>query len=262
MISDAVMTNAYNEVWVKDLYPKTDTGWIYMIRNILLDLDDTILDFHKAEHIALAKTLKSFGLEPSQAIMDRYSEINQWHWKQLELGLLTRKEVLVGRYRQLFDEHSIDVPAEDAQALYEKNLSIGHYFIPGAEELLERLYGKYRLYLASNGTAVVQHGRLESSGIEKYFDKIFISEEIGADKPSTEFFEAAFSAIPDFKKSETVMIGDSLTSDIKGGIASGIHTVWFNPRGKKNETLFSATPIIPETEIKSLKEIDALMLEL
>ena len=226
-----------------------------MIRNVFLDLDDTILDFHKAEHLALSKSLKELGITPSPDMLNRYSEINLWHWKQLELGQLTRNEVLIGRYRRLFEEFELDASAEDAQALYEHNLSIGHYFMPGAEELLEKLHGKYRLYIASNGTATVQHSRIKSANLARYFDDIFISQEIGADKPSHEFFERAFEKIPDARKSETVIMGDSLTSDIRGGENFGIETIWFNPKHKENYTLTTENPVHPSYEIDVLSEI-------
>lgn len=226
-----------------------------MIRNVFLDLDDTILDFHKAEHLALSKSLKELGITPRPDILNRYSEINLWHWKQLELGRLTRNEVLTGRYRRLFEEFEIDASAEDAQALYEHNLSIGHYFMPGAEELLEKLHGKYRLYIASNGTATVQHSRIKSANLARYFDDIFISQEIGADKPSHEFFKRVFEKIPDARKSETVIMGDSLTSDIRGGENFGIETIWFNPKHKKNYTLTTENPVHPGYEIDVLSEI-------
>lgn len=226
-----------------------------MIKNVFLDLDDTILDFHKAEHLALSKSLKELGITPRPDMLNRYSEINLWHWKQLELGRLTRNEVLIGRYRRLFEEFELDASAEDAQALYEHNLSIGHYFMPGAEELLEKLHGKYRLYIASNGTATVQHSRIKSANLARYFDDIFISQEIGADKPSHEFFERAFEKIPDARKSETVIMGDSLTSDIRGGENFGIETIWFNPKHKENYTLTTENPVHPSYEIDVLSEI-------
>ena len=231
----------------------------YMIKNILLDLDDTLLDFHKAEHIALSKSLNKMGIEPLPSVLDRYSEINLWHWRQLELGKLTRKEVLTGRYRKLFEEFKIDASAEAAQALYEHNLSIGHYFMPGAEELLEELKGNYRLFLASNGTATVQHSRIKSANIAHYFDDIFISQEIGADKPSHEFFSRAFSRVPDMEKSDTVIIGDSLTSDIRGGENFGIETIWFNPKRKENHTLTTENPVHPSYEIDSLSKIRGIL---
>lgn len=202
-----------------------------MIRNILLDLDDTILDFHQAEKIALTKTLEHLGIEPEEKILARYSVLNLEQWRLLEQGKLTRKEVKERRYKLLFDEIGADCCAASATKYYESLLGVGHYFIDGAEELLETLVKRYRLYLATNGTMEVQKSRIKSAGIEKYFDGIFISQEIGFDKPDIEFFNYCFSKIMDFKKSETVIVGDSLTSDIKGGKSAGITTVWLNPKG-------------------------------
>ncbi len=202
-----------------------------MIRNVLLDLDDTILDFHQAEKIALTKTLEHLGIEPEEKILARYSVLNLEQWRLLEQGKLTRKEVKERRYKLLFDEIGADCCAASATKYYENLLGVGHYFIDGAEELLKILSKDYRLYLASNGTAAVQKSRIKSAGIAKYFDDIFISQKIGFDKPDIEFFNYCFSKIMDFKKSETVIVGDSLTSDIKGGKSAGITTVWLNPKG-------------------------------
>ena len=133
-------------------------------------------------------------------------------------------------------------------------LAIGHYFMPGAPELLGELYGKYRLYIVSNGTAKVQEGRIGSSGIAKYMDGIFISQILGANKPDKQFFDICFAEIPDFSLSETVIIGDSLSSDIKGGIKAGITTVWFNPKGIENDS-----DIKPDYTIKELSEVPGLL---
>ena len=119
-----------------------------MIEFLFLDLDDTILDFHKAERIALSKTIREFGVEPTEEVLSRYHLINKWHWEQLELGKMTRAEVLTGRFRTLFAELGLDVDPEQMQAGYEHNLSIGHYFLPGAEEAVDLLSKKYRLFLA------------------------------------------------------------------------------------------------------------------
>ena len=166
-----------------------------MIKNVLLDLDDTIFDFRLAEKIAVSKTLSDLGVEPHEKTVSRYSEINASLWKKLEKGEISREEVLVNRFSLLFSELSLDCDAKLARKSYEKNLSIGHYFIYGAEELLKNLSGKYRLFLASNGTSIVQRPRILSSGIEKYFNGIFISEEIGFNKPDKRFFEAVFNTI-------------------------------------------------------------------
>ena len=116
---------------------------------LLLDLDDTILDFHKAEYIALGKTLESFGLEPSEEVRARYSLINKAHWEQLERKELTREQVLVGRFGVLFSEYGIAVEPEACARRYEENLSVGHYFLPGAREALESLSRKYKLYMVN-----------------------------------------------------------------------------------------------------------------
>lgn len=172
-----------------------------MIKFVFLDLDDTLFDFHKAEQIALSSTLEHFGISSEQKILDKYHEINIAHWRRLEKGELTRQQVKVGRYRVLLDELGVEaVSPEEVTSYYESRLAIGHYFIDGAEKLLEALSGNYRLFLASNGAWKVQKGRLESSGIEKYFEHIFISEEIGFEKPNAKFFEGCFAKIPNFNK--------------------------------------------------------------
>ena len=225
-----------------------------MIRNVLFDLDDTLFDFHKAEKIALTKTLVHFGIDPTEETLALYSTINAAHWKRLELGEISREEVKVGRYRELFKTIGVECDPVKATAYYESMLAIGHYFMPGAPELLEELYGKYRLYIVSNGTAKVQEGRIGSSGIAKYMDGIFISQILGANKPDKQFFDICFAEIPDFSLSETVIIGDSLSSDIKGGINAGIITVWFNPKGIENDN-----DIKPDYTIKELSEVPGLL---
>ena len=150
-----------------------------MIDTVFLDLDNTIFDFSKAEKIALKKTLETLRVDTSEKTLARYSVLNTAQWKLLEKGEITRQEVKVRRYRLLFEELGTDASAEEAAALYESLLGIGHYFMEGAEELLNELKGKYRLYLATNGTASVQKGRIASASLEQYFDGIFISEEIG-----------------------------------------------------------------------------------
>ena len=225
-----------------------------MIRNVLFDLDDTLFDFHKAEKIALTKTLVHFGIDPTEETLALYSTINAAHWKRLDLGEISREEVKVGRYRELFKTIGVECDPVKATAYYESMLAIGHYFMPGAPELLEELYGKYRLYIVSNGTAKVQEGRVGSSGIAKYMDGIFISQILGANKPDKQFFDICFAEIPDFSLSETVIIGDSLSSDLKGGINAGITTVWFNPKGIENDS-----DIKPDYTIKELSEVPGLL---
>ena len=136
---------------------------------IFLDLDDTILDFHWAEQRALSRTFREAGLDPQPAILARYSDINRSQWELLERGILTREQVLVRRFRLLFEEQGIPASAEELGRRYEELLADGHRFIPGADELLRELQGKARLFLASNGCAAVQEARIASSAIGPYF---------------------------------------------------------------------------------------------
>ena len=225
-----------------------------MIKNLFLDLDDTIFDFKAAEKLALAKTLSALGIPPEEETLALYSRINAEHWKMLERGEITRAELRHRRFAALFEALGASTDPELAAERYEKNLAEGHIFIPGAPELLKALHGKYRLYLASNGFAATQHGRLSGSGIEPLFEDIFISQEIGADKPEREYFERCFARIPGLSLAETAIVGDSLTSDIRGGKNAGITTVWYNPHGK------AAPPdCLPDAEIHALPELPALL---
>ena len=228
-----------------------------MIEFLFLDLDDTILDFHKAERIALSKTIRDFGVEPTEEVLGRYHLINKWHWEQLELGKLTREEVLSGRFKVLFAEQKIDADPMLVQARYEHNLSIGHYFLPGAEEAVDLLSKKYRLFLASNGTAVVQKGRMTSANLYRFFEKVFVSQEIGHNKPSKSYFDACFAQIPDFDPEKAMIVGDSLTSDIKGGNNAGIKTCWVNPgHAPRNPQIHV------DYEIEALHQLPKLLEEL
>ena len=225
-----------------------------MIECLFLDLDDTILDFKKAEYIAIGKTIADFGADPTDVVRRRYHEINKWHWEQLELGKLTRAEVLENRFGVLFEELGLEVAKTACAKAYEHNLSQGHWFMPGAEEAVERLSKKYRLFLASNGTASVQKGRMTSANLYRFFERSFVSQEIGHNKPSREYFEAAFAMIPGFDKSKCLMVGDSLTSDIRGGINAGLKTCWVNPSHAPGRD-----DIRPDYEIEYLHQLESLL---
>ena len=225
-----------------------------MIEFLFLDLDDTILDFKKAEKLAIGKTIASFGAEVTDEVLQRYHMINKAHWEKLERGELTREQVLTGRFAVLFSELGIQVDATACARAYEHNLSIGHYFLPGAEEAVDRLSKKYRLFLASNGTASVQKGRLTSANLYRFFEKVFVSQEIGHNKPSKEYFNVCFSQIPGFDPQKAMMVGDSLTSDILGGIHAGIATCWVAPADAAGRS-----DITPNYRIESIKELEALL---
>lgn len=225
-----------------------------MIEILFLDLDDTILDFHKAERIALVKTFRAFGADPTGTVLNRYHVINKEHWERLERREITREQTLLGRFQALFQEMGIPVDPEAVAREYEKNLAIGHYFLPGAEEAVASLSEKYELYLASNGTASVQKGRLTSANLYRYFRQVFVSQEIGYNKPSREYFDACFARIPGFDRKKAMIVGDSLTSDILGGKNAGIRTCWVNPSHAPGRA-----DILPDYEIEALSQLEALL---
>ena len=225
-----------------------------MFEFLFIDLDDTILDFHKAEQVALAKTLQFFGLEPTEQVLGRYSQINKDYWQRLERKEVTREALLVNRFADLFAEFGLSVDPVQCARTYEKNLGTGHYFLPGAEEAVKALSQKYKLYLASNGTSHVQAGRLESAKLRPYFQEIFISQEVGVNKPDRQFFERCFAKIPGFDVKTAMMVGDSLSSDILGAKQVGMMTCWVNPAGKPHPE-----DIVPDYEIPALSHLEALL---
>lgn len=225
-----------------------------MIRWVFLDLDDTILDFKGGEAKAIRKTLSHFGFDPTDALVARYSAINMAQWEALERGELTREQVHVRRFELLFRELGSDASPKEASDFYMSALAAEHSYLPGGRELLDALYGKYKLYLASNGTLSVQIPRIADSGVAPYFEARFISEEVGAVKPTKAFFDACFAAIPDFRREEAVILGDSLTSDILGGIRAGIRTCWFNPKGNAGRE-----DVRPDAEIRTLDQFPRLL---
>lgn len=224
-----------------------------MVEFLFIDLDDTILDFKKAEHVAVKKTLSDFGVEPTEAVCSRYSIINQQHWEAMERKEMTRQQVLEGRFAVLFAELGVNVDAAVCSRQYTENLSVGHYFLPGAREAVESLSKKYKLYMTSNGTAWVQRSRLASADIEKFFLDIFISQEIGYNKPAKEYFDGCFAKIPDFDPRKAMIVGDSLSSDILGGKNAGIATCWVNPKHKP------VGDIVPDYEIEDLTQLEKLL---
>ena len=221
---------------------------------LLIDLDETIFNFKQAEENALGKTIRAFGLEPTEEVLGRYKVINAGLWAQLEQGTITHQEVLENRFGNLFAEFGIPVDKVACSVAYGDGLSERHYYMEGAEEALEKLQGKYRLFLASNGTASVQRRRMDSANLYRFFEDIFISQEIGAEKPALEFFEGAFARIPDFDRSKTMIVGDRLSSDIRGGNVAGIATCWLNADGKPRDPAIHV-----DYELKSLAELPDLL---
>lgn len=226
-----------------------------MIKFIFLDLDDTILDFQLGERIAIKKTLDLMSIPYDDELIERYIEINISCWKAFERGEMTPNQVYVGRFQMLFDEMKISASPEEAQRIYHIFLAQQHEFIPGAKEVLDKLYdsGMYKLYMATNGNPEVQWPRIKDSDIRGYFEDIFISYDFGVGKPKKEFFDRCFERIPGFKPEECIIVGDSLSSDIKGGINAGIKTCHFNRRGS------IYTDVIPDYTITEMSQLIPLL---
>ena len=203
-----------------------------MIKTVLLDLDDTLFDFHKAEAAAIAKTFLEFGIEPTEEVIALYSRINDEQWKRLEKKEIDRDRVRLGRFEIFLAAVGNNSEPRALQESYEYNLGCFYFYVDGAIELLEAIYQKYDLYIVSNGTWSVQKRRIGASGISKYFKDIFVSERVGHNKPAPEYFNYCFERIEGFEKDKAIIIGDSISSDITGGKAVGLKTCLFNPKKK------------------------------
>ena len=194
---------------------------------IFMDADETLLDFRKSEQEALKKTFLHYNLPADETVFGIYSGINHGLWKAFERGEIIKEEVLKRRFRDTFRTLGISGRFSGLEEYYQNSLSEGSYRISGAEEVCARLSEVCSLYLVTNGVASTQRRRMRESGLERYFTEMFISEELGFQKPQAEFFDRVFDGIPGFDRSRALIIGDSLTSDIAGGKTSGIATCWF-----------------------------------
>ena len=198
---------------------------------LLLDADDTVFDFKKCEKEALMSVCADEGFILSDDDVRIYSEINESMWKMLERGEIGKEELKRRRFAEFARVKGYGFDPEKVAVNYEEKLSYTGYLLPGAEEACRRLSGRYSLYFITNGLKSVQERRLGSSPVMKYFAKAYISGEIGFNKPSAKFFDAVAADIPGFGRHDTLVVGDSLTSDIRGGAGDGMDTCWINPSG-------------------------------
>ncbi len=214
---------------------------------LLMDADETLLDFCKSEAFALEATFAQYGLGYEPLVRERYHEINRVLWQQLERGEIRRERLKVKRFEDLFSLCGVaHVDASAFNADYMRTLGTRGFMLPGALSFLEDCAKQYDVYIITNGSASVQHTRLKDSGMLPFVRAVFISEEIGADKPSRAFFDYVLDHIRETDKSRLLVIGDSLTSDIRGGRQAGLDTCWYQPdvscdSGDETPTMRAAT---------------------
>lgn len=227
-----------------------------MIKTILWDVDRTLLDFDAAERAAIQSLFVEFGLgECSEEQVARYSVLNMKYWEKLERGEITKPQVLVGRFEEFFAEEGIDVAlAPKFNDAYQLRLGDTIVYRDDSYEIVKSLRGKVRQCVVSNGTVVAQTKKLTRSGLGALMDGVFLSEQLGAEKPKKEFFDQVFATIGPVEKSETMIVGDSLTSDIRGGDNAGIVTCWYNPEGIKAPEGYRI-----DHEIRDLHEVYGLL---
>lgn len=221
---------------------------------LLFDLDDTILDFTKGEQIALTLLLEEMNVENIQDVIAEYVVLNKSLWKEIEKGTLNRDYVLNNRFSMLFDQYGKKVDGEKVEERYRYYLDLQHDFIEGAQEILKDLHKLYNIYIITNGVSKTQLKRIKDANLEEIFTDIFVSEDIGFQKPAKEYFEAVIKKIPDFNLRKTLIIGDSLTADIAGGIQNNIDTCWINLNKVEN-----LTDIKPTYEIYKLSDLYELL---
>ena len=219
---------------------------------ILWDVDGTLLDFAAAEEAAIRSLFADFGLGVcTDAMLARYSEINRNYWRALERGEMTKPEILTRRFEDFFAAEGLSGPSPaEFNAAYQRRLGDTIVYCDGSDKLVASLRGKVRQYAVSNGTVAAQTRKLARSGFDSLMDGIFLSERIGWEKPAKEFFDAVFREIGEERRAGSIIVGDSLTSDIAGANRAGIKSCWYNPRGAEN-----GTNAKPDFEIKDLREI-------
>lgn len=198
---------------------------------LLFDADETLFNFQQAEENALKWTLAHFNITFTPEYIPLYAKFNQRVWKEFERGEVSSQELRVKRFRLFFEELGMDGDMPAISQLYLQNLALGIDLVEGAEEVINTLKKQHHLAIVTNGIKEVQRSRLERSVLRNSFEHLFISEEIGAAKPSPAFFDHVFESTGQPARETVLIIGDSLSSDIKGGLNYGIDTCWFNPNG-------------------------------
>lgn len=203
---------------------------------VLWDIDRTLLDPIQPERYAIQYAFRTFGLGVcSEEDLDKYPAINDKWWDLKERGLKTKEEILWKRFEEFLSVCQVDSSvAQEFSQCYMQHLGDTISFNPNARETLAALKGKVKQYIVTNGATLSQNAKIKGSGIGAYMDGVFISQEVGFDKPEKEFFDGVFSVLGSVDRSRVLIVGDSLTTDMPGGVNAGIKTCWYNPEGKKD----------------------------
>ncbi len=220
---------------------------------LLFDNDDTLMDFGDAERQGIERTFLQNGIPYNADILASYSEINLSLWKRFERGEIEKHQIYTERFRLFREKHQFDFDIDKVSEDYIINLEYGHTCIDGALELLKTLFGKYYIYIVTNGNKRTQDKRIGDSGLLPYCNRVFVSESSGYQKPHIGYFNYVFEHIEEKDKSKMLIIGDSLSSDIMGGINAGIDTCWYNPKRQKCEN------IKPKYEIQALDQLYSIL---
>lgn len=219
-------------------------------KNLLFDADGTLLDFKKSEEMALISVFKKYDISLNEDVKMLYDIINHDLWNRFELGEIDKKTVLYTRFVQLFHKLKIQVDGVQFEDDYQEALGQGAYLLEGALEVVQQLSKTYDVYIVTNGVSKTQYNRLNATGLSELVKGIFVSEDIGFQKPQKEYFDYVFHHILKFKKEQSIIIGDSLSSDILGGMQAGIDTCWYHNDHLKAPESYTIT-----YEIKDLKSL-------
>lgn len=228
-----------------------------MIKVILWDIDGTLLNFDESEKNAVKKCFSIFNLgECTDEMVKRYSEVNKKYWKMLEQGKISKQEVLTKRFQEFFKLEGINFYDIDSfNREYQVLLGDTVCFNDDSLNVVKRLKNSVKQYAVTNGTYIAQDKKLKKSGLIDVFDGVFISDKIGAEKPDKAFFDYVEKNIEKCPKSEIMIVGDSLTSDMQGGNNFGIVCCWYNPlKHEKNNGIYV------DYEIQNLNQVEKIIL--
>ena len=225
-----------------------------MKKTILMDLDNTIIDFNECARHSIMGIFEELGFEYNENVFTTFITENVRIWKRLELGEIDKPFLRANRWNIILEKLGIGYDGTIIEEKFENGVALGAYPVEYAYELLEYLYKKYDIYVVSNGFRFVQESRVKIGKYDKYFKELFLSEDIGIQKPDIRFFDYCYKNIGYPPKDELILIGDSLSADIKGGNAFGIDTIWFN---KSNDT--PSNTIKPTYTVNKLEEIKEIL---